>query len=204
MPKTYPNLPFPTLKRLKQETLSYCGPAVIQMLLDFQCVEVTQDQIVDAAQARHKVETHGVFIPEMAAAVRTLAPELQFWYKHQASMSDLSVLVNMFGHPVGVEWQGVFIYEDEEEEEDDDPGHYSIVTAIDTRQNTLLLADPFRDFAGQDRHFTVREYEERWWETNEVIDPLTHKAQEIYDYHTLFLITHKEALFPEHISMIRG
>ena len=203
--------PFPSLIRSRQLTVAHCGPASVQMLLSFLGHEVDQNQIVQSANASDKLLTHGTTLNDFSLAINNLFPQLQFWYKYNASMADLSAIINDFQYPVGVEWQGVFDYPDDEEEdvtdygeEDDDPGHYGVITYINTLENILLIADPERHYAGTDRRFSILQFERRWWDINEITDPQTFKKQEVDDYHAMFIITPKDVTFPDQLHMIKG
>jgi len=199
------NQPFPSLKRTAQINSFYCGPASIQMLLSMYQIEINQEMLVSALNIQNKIRSHGMTIAEMGEFVSQFYPQLQFWFKSNATVSDLSQLINEYSIPVGVEWQGVFDYPDEEsyDDEDDDPGHISIVTAIDTNDNYILIADPSQHYAGVDRKFSVLQFIRRWWDINEVIDPITNKRQEVDDYHCLFVITPKEDSSPEKLGLKR-
>jgi hypothetical protein len=142
------------------------------MLLSFVGYDVTQNEIVHAANIESKIKIHGATIQDLALAVAKLYPhELQFWYKFNSTLSDLSTIVNTYHYPVGVEWQGLFDWPDDEDddqdeyydEDDDDAGHYSIITHIDTMQNEILIADPEKHYATGDRKFTILGFEHRWW-----------------------------------------
>lgn len=199
MQKIFENQHFPELKRISQNTSSHCGPAVLEMLLSFVGKEIDQEEFVDAVSIREKLFTHGMFISEMGTAVKILAPDMQFWYKHNCSLSELSRMVVNYKYPAGVEWQGVF-YEDE----DEDNGHYSVITYINTTNNILMVADPYKRFAGSDRIFHILEFEDRWWDENEMRNPETGGTYYERDYHTMFVVTPKEESFPEELQMIRG
>jgi len=196
---------FPFLPRVAQENSYYCGPAVLKALLAFHGKEVNQDDIVEAAGVGHKIKDHGMTVAELGRASSILAPELQFWSKTHSTMGELSAILNMHEQPVSVEWQGVFDYPDEEvdEDEDDDPGHFSIITKLDTKNNIVLIADPDRHYAGKDRLFSVLEFERRWWDINKVMNPFTNKLEEVDDYHVMFFITKKEDIYPEQFGMQR-
>lgn len=199
MPKLFENRNFPNLKRVSQKTLSHCGPAVLEMLISFLGREIDQEEFVDAVGIRDKLPTNGMLISEMGTAVRILAPEMQFWFKENSSLSELRRLVMNYKYPAGVEWQGVFY-----EEADEDNGHYSVVTYIDTTNNIIMLADPYERFAGSDRIFHILEFEDRWWDENEVRDPETGNTRYERDYHMMFVVTPKEATWPEELQMTRG
>lgn len=190
---------FPTMRRVEQITSSHCGPASCVMLLSFLGVDVSQESIVEMGGASHKVEDYGMLILEMVRGVERLFPQFQFWYKENATLSDLTQIVRDYKYPVAVEWQGVF-YEDS----DEDDGHYSVITHIDTANNIIMLSDPYKRFAGIDRMFHILEFESRWWDENEVKDPFTGRVEIKRDDHTMFIITSKEVTFPENLGMIRG
>ncbi len=79
-----------------------------------------------------------------------------------------------------------------------------MVTHIDTVNNVVMLADPYMRFAGSDRIFHILEFEDRWWDENEVKDPLTGNTHYERDYHMMFIVTSKDETFPESLGMIRG
>lgn len=144
-------------------------------------------------------------VAELGEFISRFYPQFQFWFKFNATISDLSTLVNQYHTPVGVEWQGVFDYPDDEvsEDEDDDPGHLAIITAVNTTQNYLLIADPDQHYAGTDRRFSILQFVRRWWDINEVVDPVTNRHQEVDDYQGLYIITPKSERFPEQLGLIR-
>ncbi|MBI5670172.1 MAG: C39 family peptidase [Chloroflexi bacterium] len=192
-----------------QITDSHCGPAVIQMLLANVGVGVTQEQVAEAGGAASTIDMHGMRVDQLAQAVKTLAPEMQFWYKDHSRLNDLIALVSKHRYPVGVEWQGLFetvsdILEDTDtEDEEEDYGHYSVVTYVDRRSRQLIIVDPYKDFAHQDRIFSFDVFLPRWWDTNEVTDPETGRAKLVEDYRMMFLITPKGETFPEQRGMKR-
>lgn len=199
------------MKRAKQINDFYCGPAVLQMLYSFVGVEISQEEIVQAAGVQKKIKSHGIALEEMVLAVKTLNPDFLFWYKRNSTLTELSMVVNNFNYPVGVEWQGLFDHdesgeetEESETEDDSDPGHYSIITSVSTYDNVILIADPYKYYTRKDRKFTVIEFERRWWDINEMINPKTKKHFEIDDYQAMFVICPKEVKFPQSLGMING
>ena len=109
-------LPFPLLKRVKQANSFYCGPAVIQMLLSFHDFKISQKRVVIAAAVKRKIKNHGMTLFDLTKATHKLAPQFQFWHKKNATIKNLSLLVNKYKYPVGVEWQGLFDYKSIKEE----------------------------------------------------------------------------------------
>lgn len=189
---------------------SHCGPAVIQMLLSNLGVEVTQEEVAETGGATDLIELNGMRVDQLALAVRLLAPQAQFWFKEHSTLCELVRLLNTYRVPVGVEWQGLFEDEDEEEDEEDaetgdeDYGHYSVVTYANRRKKQLIIVDPYKDYIGRDRIFSFEEFEGRWWDYNEVADPLTGEARLVEDRHMMFIITPQEAVFPLELGMQRG
>lgn len=184
------------MKRVTQVTSSHCGPATLEMLASFLGIYISQNSFVSAAGVEEKLETHGMTIEEMKKAVGILLPDCCLWTKNGAGVYELSNLINNYHFPVGVEWQGVFF-----EDEDDDNGHYSVVTHIDTVNNLVMLADPYRRFAGEDRRFPIIEFESRWWDENEIKDPATGSVRIERDEKLLFVLTPKETTFPQLLGM---
>lgn len=197
--------PAARMQRFMQITDSHCGAAVTQMLLSNLGIIVSQEEITAAAGVEETVEDYGILVPQMALAVRKLAPQAQFWYKDEAELEDLAAVVNQYGYPAGVEWQGVFGQddddEDEDEDEDNDYGHYSIVTGLDIDNDTVVIVDPYRDFGLKDRYFSISEFLVRWWDTNEVFDRQGGYSRLVEDYHMLFVVTPKGASFPKLLGM---
>lgn len=201
--------PLPRLQLTYQTQItdSHCGPAVIQMLLANVGVAVRQEQVVETGGAAATIETHGMRVDQLARAVIRLAPQMHFWYKDHSTLYDLIALVAKRRYPVGVEWQGLFetvadILEDTDtEDEEEDYGHYSVVSYIDRKSRQLIIVDPYKDFAFQDRIFTFDVFLPRWWDTNEIIDPVTNRVKLVQDYRMMFVITPKGETFPEQRGM---
>jgi ABC-type bacteriocin/lantibiotic exporter with double-glycine peptidase domain len=171
----------PALRRVQQITDWHCGPAVMQMLLAHAGVAVSQEDVAIAGEAKDRIEKHGMRIDQLARAAARLAPETRFWSKERSDIADLVALVNRYGFPVGVEWQGVF------EGEETDCGHYSVVAEIDERRSELFIVDPYQGYDDA-RVFPLSTFEERWWDTNEVLDPLTGEEQLAEDFHMMFVV----------------
>ncbi len=182
------------MKRVSQENQAYCGPAVLVMLASFLGIQVSQKDLVTASGLEKLIFSHGMKLSELEKACRELMPQLVFWYKREATLSELEKLVNQAKYPIGVEWQGTFDTHnpnDRFEDEDEDPGHYSVVTGISQKENWITLADPYFN-RGVDKQFTVLEFKRRWWDINKVVDQKSGKLQEIDDYQALFLLTPKD------------
>lgn len=189
----------PKLKRVKQATADYCGPAVLVSLFSFLGVRTSQTRIVKSLRAENKIKSVGLVMKDLSRAVRIVGKgEFTFWKKEGATIGDLEKIVNKYKYPVGIEWQGVF-YEDEE----GDNGHYGIITKISKAGGYLKLSDPYTPFAGLDRKFRISDFEKRWWDSNEIPIPYSKVKKLVYDRKLMFLITSKKETFPRRLGMIR-
>jgi len=214
MPVNSNQVPFANLKRVRQETFAYCGPAVLEMLFSHFGLEITQKQILTAAQIdEERIKKYGMSPPDMALATKNPPVNFNFWYKTDATVSDLVKIVRLYNYPIGVNWQGIFTIGDNDDyrddylaygEEDDDEGHYSVVTDIDTVSNYVRIADPFGHYAGHDRIFSIIEFEKRWWDENNEVDPFTQKQKWVYYHRLMFLVLPRTITFPIDLGMKLG
>lgn len=192
------------MHRISQITDSHCGPAVIQMLLSNLGINVSQGDVAMAGGATDLIELHGMRVDQLAQAVRVLAPEAQFWYKYNATLDDIQALLTEHHYPVGVEWQGLFDDEGNElEDPEPDYGHYSVITHLDRERDQLIIVDPYKDYVSRDRIFTLHDFDERWWDFNEVTNSATGKPEWVEDYHMLFIVTPKDTPFPAQLGLKR-
>lgn len=199
---------------------SHCGPAVIQILLSSLGVDVTQEEVADAGGAANLIAMNGMRVDQLARAVQRLAPQLLFYYKDHASIDELVRVVNDYRHPVGVEWQGLFEDETEQqpaetkpdsadqagmsadgESEDNDYGHYSLVVRADRRKRQLIIADPYKDYFSQARVFGFKEFDQRWYDYNEVPDPISGQPVLVEDDHLMFVVVRRNVLVPRRLGM---
>ena len=186
--------PFPKMKRAKQVTSSHCGPAVIEALFSFQGIKVSQGSIVRSIRADKKIKRVGLNVDDLGMAVKKLSKgKFIFWKKAGSTITNLSVLVNKYQYPVGVEWQGVFY-----EYADGDNGHYCVVTRVNKEGGYLRLADPFYRFVGVDRKFTLKDFEKRWWDVNVIA------KKTVKDRRMMFVITPKGVTWPRKLGMKKG
>lgn len=190
------NQPFPGLPRIGQLTNSHCGPAVLNMLARFNGFTIGQKRFVKAALVEAKLKHQGMNVFDLARSVKTLLPQLDFWFKDHARSSDLHKLINTNRLPVGVEWRGDFgKYADE------DNGHWSIITSISLPNKLLTLADPFSQFAGRDRKYRLAKFLPMWWDENEVVDPVSLRKKIVKDIRLLFVITAKSTSLSPALQM---
>ena len=206
--------------RFMQISESHCGPAVIQMLLSSLGVEVTQEEVAEEGGATNLIEMNGMRVDQLAGAVQRLAPKLCFYYKDHASLEELARVVNDYRCPAGVEWQGLFEDKAEQqvgetksglkepaglivnsESEEEDFGHYSLVVRADRRKRQVLIADPYKDYFSQTRVFSFEEFDRRWYDYNEVPDPVSGESVLVKDDHLIFVVVRKNVRFPRGIGM---
>ena len=191
------------IHQVTQISESHCGAAVLQMLLETLGVTTDQRTIAEAARVENTIEEHGMRIDQIATACNRIAPHLVFWYKYYSSLEDLKYLLQK-DIAVGVEWQGLFYQSIEEEEEEGkdeaDYGHYSIISFYDEELQQLVLVDPYKDFANQNRVFDLDVFLERWWDTNEIIDHYTTRREIVEDNRLLFFITDSTEVMPEEMG----
>jgi hypothetical protein len=189
---------FSRLRRIQQITENHCGPAVMQMLLENIGVNVTQEEVTEAAGATHTIETHGTRVDQLAKAVQALAPIAKLWYKEKASPDDLEYVLDECKYPVGVEWQGLF---DDMDDDDGDYGHYSIISHIDKGKDELIIVDPYKDFVDQSRIVKMSLFLNRWWDFNEVKDPQTGEKVFKKDEQLFFVVAPLSVAFPAELGM---
>jgi hypothetical protein len=168
------------------------------MLLENIGVNVSQEEITEAAGATHTIETHGTRVDQLAQAVHELAPIARLWYKEHASLQDLEYVLEECKYPVGVEWQGLF---EDMDGDDDDYGHYSIVAHIDRAKDELIVVDPYKDFVDQSRIVRLSLFESRWWDFNEVKDPGTGEKAFKKDEQLFFVVVPLSVSFPAGLGM---
>jgi hypothetical protein len=189
---------FSRLRRIQQITENHCGPAVTQMLLENIGVNVSQEEITDAAGATHTIETHGTRVDQLAKAVHELAPIAKLWYKEKASVEDLEYVLDECKFPVGVEWQGLF---EDMDGDEDDFGHYSIIAHIDKVKDEIIVVDPYKDFVDQSRIVKMSLFLNRWWDFNEFKDLQTGEKTFKKDEQLFFVIAPLSVAFPAELGM---
>jgi hypothetical protein len=191
------------LRHVQQISDSHCGPAVVQMMLAHLGLTVSQEEVAEAAGVVDFITMHGTRVDQLALAVERLAPDARFYWKDYAELEDIELSVNTHGHPVGVEWQGVFD-DDDPEKNDPEYGHYSIVAHVDRVAGRLAIVDPYKDYYEREREFPCDLFRRRWWDHNEVRDPATGDVRLVKDVRLMFVIVPKEEAFPRAIGMREG
>ncbi len=208
--------PFGKLKRFRQSTGYFCGPASLQILLSNFEVEASQAELAKAGSSLARTEKLGMSINELARAVHEVAPKLSFWVKRDSTLSDLEKIVKEHHYPVGVNWQGIFENfeygnelnaengdEAEDEIEDDgsigDQGHYCVVTGVNLAEGYVRMIDPYGSYAGHDRFFSTEVFEERWWDDLMESEGGVNKYS--FESRLMFLLVPKGVEFPRELGM---
>jgi len=210
----------PELKRVRQKTGSYCGPAVLEMLVSNLGLELNQESLVDASGGREVIMKEGASLPSMSYGLKRLYPDLRVWKMNEAKIDDLQVLLEK-GYYVAVDWQGIF-YKDEygdelwnstnkiadwlkkikhEPEAIGYEGHYCVVLEININKGYLRFADPYGEFATRDRFVAIGEFETRWWDDRLAMDS-TGKKVRVVENRLLFVVTEKEDKIPEELGLV--
>lgn len=190
---------FPAMSRTKQITVYHCGPAVLTMLYSFLGVKVSQRGLVASLRAQNKIKKFGFNMKDIARAANIAGKgSFVFWKKANTKISDLDLIINKYKSPVAVEWQGVFY-----EYSDGDDGHFSIVTEINKKGGYVRVADPYTKFFGTDRKFKIKEFEQRWWDSNEIKVAGTTKLRTVVDNRVSFLIAPKGENWPKKLGMTK-
>jgi hypothetical protein len=198
MPRRLNSQYLPQLPRLKQRTLSHCGPAVLSMLTGFIGYKVDQDEFVSAARVnRITLRKNGMDVDELALSIVRRLPKTTFWIKEKSTIRDLASITNVYSYPVGVEWQGVF-----GEWSNGDDGHYSIVIHVDRAKEKIVLIDPFWYYSGSDRIFSTNRFVSRWWDATMRVDKKTGLIMRDTDQQVMFVVTPKSVTFPRKIGMV--
>lgn len=182
-----------------QITDSHCGPAVIQSLLAFNHFPVSQDEIVNSVHAQRTIKKNGLRPKQLRKSVEKLAPHLKLLIKEHATAKDLKILIHDFHLPVGINWQGLFydnISDEKKYKPNQDNGHYSIVVDVNPQLDQITIADPYSEFANQNRTFSYRWFKTRWWDTEIDIDPVTKQSSKLETKKMIFVVVHRDLKLP--------
>ena len=190
-----------SFQKITQISESHCGPAVVQMLLNNIGINSSQEEITTAAGVEKTIARNGMRIDHMVTSIATLDLKARLWYKARASIEDIRTLLEVHKFPVGVEWQGIF---SKAQEINASTGHYSIVTRVDNTAQELIIVDPYKDYADQDRIIEKKVFLRRWWDDNTIQNPISHRTQNVHDDKVLFVLTPLSTSFPDDLRMIEG
>lgn len=117
-----------------QETLhgSFCGPAVIKMVLDFYGIEKTESEV---AGLSNKDEDLGISDQDIKRVLENSGLKVEI--KNYADFEDIQTALDKKA-PVIIDWMTRGRYDYEEDEVAD--GHYSVVVGMD--EENIFLQDP--------------------------------------------------------------
>jgi hypothetical protein len=135
------------------------------MMLSLYGLEVSQEAIAEAAGVQATISENGSRIDELGLAIEALVPGHVLMAKYDSSLDDLETLVEEYGLPTGIEWQGMFV---DAEGVPFEEGHYSVVVEVDRVAETITIVDPERRSALVDGRLSFGDFGERWWEENDV------------------------------------
>lgn len=209
------------MTRSRQETGSYCGPAVMQMLLSNLGISKTQKEIAEAYASHEVVMKEGIPLKGLVGAINTLNLDVCVWQKYNSSFDDIGKLINN-GIPVAFDWQGIFSHDEYGDEYwnfkskwkswwelkrgvpqlSGDQGHYCIALEVNTEKGYLRFADPYGHYAGKDRFVALWEFEERWWDDRLDKDE-NGKVVRVLEEKLIFLLAKAGDDFPASLGMER-
>src|SRR3989339_107563 len=192
------------IRTIQQISENHCGPAVVQMLLENIGIETTQELITKAGGSNESMlDRYGMRVDQFAKAVFVIAPTASLWTKEKATVNDIKKLLEVYDHPVGIEWQGLFEDSLEEEDPDEDYGHYSIVSHVDEETGNLIIVDPYKYFEDRNRIVSNKIFVKRWWDNNAYMDEVTCKLKHKKDVRLLFIIADNSETFPEELGLTK-
>lgn len=211
-----------SFSRSRQETGSFCGPAVIQMMLSSLGIDKSQREISDAYAAYEVVMKEGIPLKGLAKSIKSLGLDVTVWQKYNSSVDDITKLIET-GIPVGFDWQGIFDHDEYGDEYwnfksrwktwwevkrgipqlSGDQGHYCIALEVNNEKGFLRFADPYGHYAGKDRFVALWEFEERWWDDRLDKDDQGNVIR-VLEEKLIFVVTKKEDEFPLNLGMERA
>jgi ABC-type bacteriocin/lantibiotic exporter with double-glycine peptidase domain len=138
------------LKSYQQKKPSFCGPAVLKIVMDYYGVFAEEEELAKLANTH---ETWGTSIDGMVSAAKHFGFDV--FYKEDASINDLKNYVLEKNQPVIVRW----FFED--------TGHYSIVADI-TGKN-IVMADPLSKIfsLAKKRIIPIEKFSKIWFDLAE-------------------------------------
>jgi RimJ/RimL family protein N-acetyltransferase len=187
-----------------QITDSHCGPAVVKALLGFNKVNVSQDEVVNAARVNATLAKHGMRPAQIALAVKRLAPEMKFLFKQQTTARDLEKLVHKYKIPVAINWQGLFygsVAEEKLKSKTNEAGHYSVVIDLNSKEDQVVIDDPYSEYFEIPRVFSYKWFKSRWWDTDELFDIKGHSKNILKTKKLIFIIVPKHMEFPASLGL---
>lgn len=186
-----------TISRVLQKK-GHCGPTSLVMMFSHYGLEITQEAIAEAAGVQETISEDGSRIDQLNQAVERLAPGYVLLAKYNASLEDLETLVEEHNLPTGVEWQGMFVDEDGKYFEE---GHYSVVVGVDRGADEVAIVDPERRSALEAGKLSIGDFEERWWEENDVPSLTDPDAMEVICNEGLLFVIVPEDREPQLLAL---
>ncbi len=187
-----------------QKTNSHCGPSVIKALLGYHGINITQDEVVEAAAVKKTIMERGMRPSHLAKAVKKLGKGTKFWFKQEASIEDLEKLIRFYKTPVGINWQGLFYDSIQEEKlkwKNSDRGHYSIVIDVNRKRGELVIDDPYPDYFKTPRVFSYKWFLKRWHDSDVIINMELDIKNIIKTNRLIFVVTPRNFIFPKNMGM---
>jgi len=145
------------------QLVGHCGPSSVAMLLGFQGVSTTQEEIVKVAGISQTVEEIGSRIDQLAYAIEKIEPSLTIMGKFNCTSIDIDLVINSLKLPFGVEWQGIF---EDKELGQFEIGHYSVLNSFDPNTQNIGIVDPDDTSIYKDGIIPKEVFFPRWWEVN--------------------------------------
>lgn len=189
-----------------QKTESHCGPAVVKALFGFNKIEISQDDVVNAAKIKTTIMKKGMRPDQIALAVKRLDPDMQLLYKQNTSGKDLDKLIHVYRLPVAVNWQGLFfdsVKEEKIKRGNDDRGHYSVAIDIDTKKGEIVIDDPYHEYFNNPRVFSFSWFKKRWYDNDEIIHQVTKEKSILKTNKLIFVIVPKNHKLPASLGLKR-
>ncbi len=167
------------------------------MLLGNIGVDVSQQEITEAAGATHTIETHGTRVDQLARAVQGLVPIARLWYKEKASLDDIFYVLEEAKYPVGVDGRDCSRIWTMTTRTTDT----TVLSPTSKRPGELIIVDPYKDYVDQNRIIKISTFLERWWDFNEVMDPQTGETTFKKDEQLFFVAVPLAVSFPAELGM---
>ncbi len=75
------------------------------------------------------------------------------------------------------------------------------MTGIDYAQQVIVLVDPYKEFVDEERIIDIYKFMNRWWDTNDVSDPVTKEKKRVRDEKLLFVVSRRNPQLMEKLGM---
>jgi hypothetical protein len=172
----------------------HCGPTSLEMMLSLHGLDVSQEAIAEAAGVQETISENGSRIDELGLAIKALVPGYVLVAKYDSSLDDLETLVEGLGLPTGIEWQGMFV---DDEGVPFEEGHYSVVVQVDRDAESITIVDPERRGALVEGKLSFADFQERWWEDNDIPSLADSDVKEVICNRGLLFVVVPEEQLPQ-------